>query len=131
MLQRDLIPPPPPQTGPTDGQKRAFDQIAAHPDSEIIVATLDGEVVATLQLNFLPGLAHDGAWRAQVEAVRVREDLRSQRIGTRLMEWVIARARDRGCWMVQLTSNRARLDAHRFYERLGFIGSHLGMKLYL
>jgi len=72
-----------------------------------------------------------GAWRAQVEGVRVREDLRNRRIGTRLMEWAIGRARERGCRLVQLTSNKSRLDARRFYERLGFSASHVGMKLYL
>jgi GNAT superfamily N-acetyltransferase len=82
-------------------------------------------------LTLLPGLAHDGAWRAQVEAVRVRSGLRNQRIGTRLMEWAVARARARGCWVMQLTSNKARVDAHRFYERLGFKLSHVGMKLEL
>jgi GNAT superfamily N-acetyltransferase len=123
--------PPDEQTGATPAQIEAFNTIAAHPDNEVVVATLDGEVIATLQLTFIPGLSSQGAWRAQVEAVRVREDLRSQGIGARLMEWVIERARDRGCRLVQLTTNRARLDARRFYERLGFVASHTGMKLHL
>ena len=131
LLNRDYIPAPPHQQAPTDDQIRAFDAIAAHPDHQIAVATWQGEVVGTLQLLFLPGLAHDGAWRAQVEAVRVRGDVRNQRIGTRLMEWVIAQARARNCHVVQLTSNSARLDAHRFYERLGFKTTHVGMKLTL
>jgi GNAT superfamily N-acetyltransferase len=123
--------PPDEQTGATSAQIDAFDTIAAHPDNEIVVATLGGEVIGTLQLTFIPGLSSQGAWRAQVEAVRVRADLRGQGIGARLMEWVIQRARDRGCRLVQLTTNRARLDAHRFYERLGFVASHTGMKLHL
>jgi GNAT superfamily N-acetyltransferase len=131
LLLRDAIPSPPPQDGPADGQIKAFAEIVANPDNEIVVATLGSEVVGTLQITYIPGISHNGAWLAQVEAVRVREDLRSQRIGTRLMEWVIARARERGCRTVQLTSNRLRLDAHRFYERLGFATSHVGMKLYL
>ena len=131
LLLRDSILDLPPQDHPSEEQINAFDTIAKHPDHEIIVATLQEEVVATAQLSFLPGLSPRGTWRAQVEAVRVREDLRSHRIGSRLMQWMIDRARDRGCWVVQLTSNRVRLDAHRFYERLGFTGSHLGMKLYL
>jgi GNAT superfamily N-acetyltransferase len=108
---------------------KAFSEVAAHPDSELMVVTLAGEVVATFQLNFIPGLSH--AWRAQLESVRVRHDLRNHRIGTRLMEWVIARARERGCRLVQLTTNAARKDAQRFYQRLGFKPSHIGMKLYL
>jgi GNAT superfamily N-acetyltransferase len=124
MLARDSM-------YPTPGQIAAFETIAAHPDNEIVVATLDGEVGGTLQLTFIPGLSFDGAWRAQVEGVRVRTDLRNQKIGTRLMEWVVERARERGCRVVQLTSNVARLDARRFYERLGFVASHVGMKLHL
>lgn len=109
----------------------AFAAIQAHPDNELIVATLDGEVVGTLQLTFIPGLSFDGAWRAQVEGVRVREDLRNRGFGARLMEWVIARSRERGCHLIQLTSNQARVDARRFYERLGFKPTHVGMKLHL
>jgi len=131
LLRRDSITAAPAEHGLTAAQIEAFDTIAAHPDNEIIVATLGGSVVATLQLTFIPGLSFQGAWRAQVEGVRVRDDLRSQRIGTRLMEWAIRRARDRDCTMVQLTSNNRRVDARRFYERLGFSASHTGMKLYL
>jgi len=130
ILQGSLVPHQE-QTGPTKEQIEAFDAIAAHPDNEIVVATFGGEVVGTLQLTFIPGLSFQGAWRAQVEAVRVREDLRGQFIGTRMMEWVIQRARDRNCRMVQLTTNKSRLDARRFYERLGFSASHIGMKLLL
>jgi GNAT superfamily N-acetyltransferase len=131
LLLRDSLASPSEEPGVTPAQVEAFETIAAHPDNEVIVATLDGEVVATLQLTFIPGLSLQGAWRAQIEGVRVREDLRSQRIGGRLMEWVVGRARERGCRVVQLTSNRARVDARRFYERLGFKASHVGMKLYL
>ncbi len=83
----------------------------------------------TLQLTFIPGLK--SGWRAQVESVRVREDLRNLHIGTRMMEWVIERARQRGCYLLQLTTNAGRKDAQRFYQRLGFQPTHLGMKLYL
>ena len=82
-------------------------------------------------MTFIPGLSFGGTWRAQVEAVRVRNDLRNQRIGTRLMEWVVTRARERGCRLVQLTTNVKRHDAQRFYQRLGFVPSHVGMKLML
>lgn len=131
LLVRDSLLSPPPEAGPTGEQAKAFGTIHADPNNQIVVATLHGEVVGTLQLTFIPGLSHKGTWRAQVEAVRVRDDLRNRQIGTRLMEWVVDRARVRGCWLIQLTSNRARLDAHRFYERLGFTASHVGMKLYL
>jgi GNAT superfamily N-acetyltransferase len=131
MLAQDSLTSPPEEPVLTAAQIEAFDAIAAHPDHEIVVATLGGEVVATLQLAFLPGLSFQGAWRAQVEGVRVRGDLRDLRIGTRLMEWVIGRARGRGCRLVQLTSNQSRIDARRFYERLGFRASHTGMRLYL
>ena len=131
LLLRDSLSHLSQQAGPNDEQLCAFDRIAVCPDNQIVVATVRGDVVATLQLTFIPGLTHRGGWRAQVEAVRVREDLRDQGIGTRLMEWVIGRARERDCRLVQLTTNRARLDAHRFYERLGFTPSHVGMKLYL
>jgi GNAT superfamily N-acetyltransferase len=129
LLRRDSLANPSEAPGVTVGQIEAFDTISAHPDNEIVVATLGGEVAGALQLTFIPGLSFQGAWRAQVEGVRVREDLRNQRIGTRLMEWVIGRARDRGCRLVQLTSNKKRVEARHFYERLGFRASHEGMKL--
>jgi len=131
LLNADYIPPPPPQAEPTEAQIRAFDTIDAHPDHKIVVADLDNQVVGTMQLTMLPGLAHEGRWRMQVEAVRVRTDLRSQGIGAKMMEWAIGLAREHGCWVVQLTSNAARTEAHRFYERLGFKRSHVGMKLEL
>lgn len=131
LLRRDSLTATPEESELSAAQIEAFDTISAHPDNEIVVATLGGEVIATLQLTFIPGLSFQGAWRAQVEGVRVRSDLRSQRIGTVLMEWAIRRARERGCRMVQLTSNTRRVDARRFYERLGFSASHTGMKLYL
>jgi GNAT superfamily N-acetyltransferase len=131
LLRHDSITAAPQEPGLSAEQIEAFETIAAHPDNEVIVATLGGEVIATLQLTFIPGLTFQGAWRAQVQAVRVRDDLRSRRIGSRLMEWAIRRARERDCRMVQLTSNNSRTDARRFYERLGFSASHTGMKLYL
>jgi predicted N-acetyltransferase YhbS len=131
LLRRDSITGAPEEPGVSPAQIQAFETIAAHPDNEVIVATLGGEVIATLQLTFIPGLTFQGAWRAQVEGVRVRHDLRNQRIGNRLMEWAIRRAQDRSCRLVQLTSNNRRVEARRFYERLGFSASHTGMKLYL
>jgi GNAT superfamily N-acetyltransferase len=110
------------------GYYAAFESIKADPNQELIVAELDGEVVGTLQLSFLPSLSYQGGMRAQVESVRVFQALRGQGIGAQMMEWAIERARQRGCHLVQLTSHKSRTDAHRFYEKLGFTASHIGMK---
>lgn len=110
---------------------KAFEQIDNDLNHELIVAEINGEVVGTLQLIFLPSLSYQGGLRAQVESVRVDMRLRGQGIGSELMKWTIERAKRRGAHVVQLTTHRSREDAHRFYERLGFSGSHLGMKLNL
>ena len=109
----------------------AFGVIDADPAQLLLVATDASQVVATMQLSFLPGLARRGALRAQIEAVRVRHDYRSRGLGTALFEWAIEEARRRNCALVQLTSDKSRTDAHRFYERLGFVASHEGLKLEL
>jgi GNAT superfamily N-acetyltransferase len=131
MLARDSVSEPSRPDGPAEMYLPAFEAIASHPDNELVVAMLNGEIVGTLQLTFIPGLSFQGAWRAQVEGVRVRADVRNQRIGTRLMEWVIERARERNCKLIQLTTNKVRVDAQRFYQRLGFTPSHVGMKLHI
>ena len=109
----------------------AFDTIDRDPNQELVVAELDGEVIGTLQLMFLPSLSYQGGTRAQVESVRVVQRLRGQGIGAGMMQWAIERARQRGCHLMQLTSHKSRKDAHRFYERLGFSLSHVGMKIEL
>jgi GNAT superfamily N-acetyltransferase len=109
----------------------AFDKIDSNPNFELIVIEREGEVIGTLQLMYLPSISFQGGLRAQIEAVRVDERFRNQGIGQKFIEWTIARARERGCFMVQLTTNNDRADAHRFYERLGFVSSHIGMKLNL
>lgn len=109
----------------------AFREIESDRASELWVGERGGEVIATLQLTIIPGLSRGGLKRALVEAVRVRADLRGQGIGAALMAHVTERARQAGCGMVQLTSDKHRLDAHRFYERLGYAASHVGMKLKL
>lgn len=109
----------------------AFAEIDADPRNELVVAEQGGEVIGTLQLTFLPYLTFQGGTRAQIEAVRVDERWRSRQIGRQLFEWAIERSRARGCHMVQLTTNASRPDARRFYERLGFVASHVGMKLLL
>jgi GNAT superfamily N-acetyltransferase len=96
-----------------------------------VVAEDQEEVVGTMQLSFIPGLSRRGALRAQIEAVRVRRDFRDQGLGHAMFEWAIAEARNKGCSLVQLTSDKSRTGAHRFYERLGFVASHEGMKLTL
>jgi len=109
----------------------AFEAIDADPNNELVVAELDGEIIGTLQLMFLPSLSYQGGTRAQVESVRVAEECRGQGIGADMMKWALERARQRGCHMMQLTSHKSRTDAHRFYEKLGFTKSHLGMKINL
>lgn len=107
----------------------AFEWIDQDENNELIVGEMAGEIVGTFQLTFIPGMSYGGSWRGQIEAVRVDGRYRNQGIGQRLMEWAIERARQRGCYLVQLTTNKSRSDAHRFYERLGFVASHEGMKL--
>ncbi len=105
----------------------AFDAIAADPNNALYVWEHDGVVVGCLQLTFLPGLSYRGRWLAQVEGVRVARALRSAGIGAKMMAEAEALARRRGCAKLQLTSNKQRTAAHRFYERLGFARSHEGM----
>jgi GNAT superfamily N-acetyltransferase len=111
--------------------ERAFRAIDADPAHLLLVADAGGDIVATLQLSFIPGLARRGTLRAQIEAVRVAARFRNQGLGSAVIGWAIAEARRRGCSLVQLTSDKSRADAHRFYERLGFVASHEGLKLAL
>ncbi|NKE63086.1 GNAT family N-acetyltransferase [Lentzea sp. PSKA42] len=111
---------------------KAFEVIDADPHQYLAVAVDDsGEVVGTLQLTFTSGLSRLGMTRATIEAVRVRADQRGSGLGEHLMRWAIDEARARGCGLMQLTTDASRTDAHRFYERLGFTASHVGMKLSL
>ena len=111
--------------------REAFAAITAQQGNQVLVA-LDGvRVIGCLQLTFIPGLARCGMLRAQIEAVRVIEDKRSAGIGEALFRHAIALAREAGCGLVQLTSDKGRPDAHRFYDRLGFVASHEGYKLML
>lgn len=109
----------------------AFAQIDADPRHELVVGERAGEVVATLHLTFLPSLSLQGGMRAQIESVRVTSALRGRGLGRSLFAWAIERARQEGCVAVQLTTNATRADAQRFYTRLGFEPSHVGMKLNL
>lgn len=113
------------------GYTAAFNAMERDPNCMLMVAIADGALVGTFQLNFLPSLSHMGAWRGQIEAVRVASHLRGQGIGIRMMERAIEICEKRGSKLVQLTSDKARSAAHRFYERLGFVVSHEGFKLKL
>jgi len=109
----------------------AWERLAADPNQYLVVAVRKSRVIGTLQLTIIPGLSRRGSVRSIIEAVRVHADERGSGLGTRLIEWAIEESRCQGCQLVQLTSDRARTDAHRFYERLGFTASHVGFKLQL
>lgn len=113
------------------GYERAFDTISADANNELVVAERAGTVVGVLQLTFIPGLTHRGSWRALIEGVRVAADARSAGVGRQLFAWAIGRARERGCGLVQLTSDKSRPDAIRFHGSLGFVATHEGLKLRL
>jgi ribosomal protein S18 acetylase RimI-like enzyme len=110
---------------------RAFDEIAADPGNELLVAVQGDQVVGCLQLTIIPGLSRVGMKRGQLESVRVGSRHRGARVGEQLVLEAIARARAAGCGLVQLTSDSSRTDAQRFYQRLGFVATHVGMKLSL
>ncbi|MCU1484559.1 MAG: family acetyltransferase [Actinomycetia bacterium] len=117
--------------GVTDRHRQAFADIAADARQRLLVAEVDGAVVGSLQVTFIPGLTYGGGERCQLEAVHVDSSTRGAGVGTRLVEHAIELARARGCAVVQLTSDKRRTDAIRFYETLGFTASHEGLKLQL
>lgn len=107
----------------------AFRAMNSDPNHVLAVA-VDGEkVIGTLQVSFIPGMARTGMWRGQIEAVRIAPDYRNGGLGQRMFEWAIALCKERGCGLVQLTTDKGRPDAHRFYDSLGFKASHEGYKL--
>jgi GNAT superfamily N-acetyltransferase len=112
-----------------EAYERAFADIDADPRNHLVVAEQDGEVVGCLQITYIPGLGRHGAERSLIEAVRVRSDRRGAAIGRTMVTWAIDQARARGCGLVQLTTDKRRTDAQRFYLGLGFTASHEGMKL--
>ncbi len=124
IRERDETPLP-------DAYARAFAAIDADPNNEVVVAEHDGAVIGTLQITVIINLTYQGGRRAQIEGVRVAESYRSRGIGQVLFNWAIDRARARDCHMMQLTADKTRPDAHRFYESFGFTASHVGMKLHL
>lgn len=109
----------------------AFDEIAADPNHRLVVAEKDGAIIGTIQISFIPGLPNFGMKRGMLENVHIRSDQRGSGLGTQMLAWAIERCREAGCGLVQLTSNKVRHDAHRFYERLGFTSTHEGFKLRL
>ncbi len=117
------------ETAPDAAYQAAFEQIEADPGSRLIVAEADGQVAGTLQLNLVPGMSRHGLLRAQIEGVRVAAGYRRHGLGRAMIEWAIGQARSQGCGLVQLTSDKRRPDAIRFYESLGFTASHEGLKL--
>jgi ribosomal protein S18 acetylase RimI-like enzyme len=119
------------ETPPADCYLKAFEAIAANPDQHLIVATENGAVIGTMQLTFLPGLSRQGQWRGQIEAVRIASSRRGAGFGQQMIRWAFEQCRARGCGLVQLTSDKNRRDAHRFYDGLGFVASHEGYKLML
>ena len=109
----------------------AFAAIDGDPNNRLILALCDGEIAGCLQLTFIPGLSRRGLWRGQIESVRTARKFRGRGIGRALFEHAIASSRERGCGLVQLTTDKSRADAHAFYDALGFVASHDGMKLSL
>lgn len=110
---------------------RAFDRIHQDPNQELIVLENDQqEIIGTLQLSFIQYLTYQGGIRAQIEAVRIREDQRGKGIGEHMFLWAIERVKARGAHLLQLTTDKKRPEAIRFYEKLGFTASHEGMKLH-
>jgi len=131
MLAEETIPPGR-EAEPDDPRyMAAYEAIEIDPNQRLIAAELNGRVVGTMQLSFLPGLSFIGSWRGLIEAVRIVADLRGQKLGEKMILWAVEQCRARHCKLVQLTSSASRADAHRFYARLGFVQSHVGMKLHL
>lgn len=110
---------------------RAFDAISRDSNQELTVVDHNGELVATFQLTFIPYLTYQGGIQAQIEAVRVKSTYRGQGVGTELFQYAIERATEQGAHVLQLTTDKKRPNAKRFYESLGFVDSHEGMKLHL
>lgn len=108
--------------------RAAFKAIESDPNQHLAVAVDSSGVIGTLQLTVVPGLTRTGMSRALVEGVRIRRDRRSGGLGARLMEWAADTARDLGCGIIQLTSDKTRTEAHRFYSKLGYVESHIGYK---
>jgi GNAT superfamily N-acetyltransferase len=110
---------------------RAFEQIDSDVNQYAAIFEINGDTIGCLQITFIPGLSRRGSLRGQIEGVRVARDFRGKGYGTRMIAWAIEECRDRGCRMIQLTSDKKRENAIQFYEKLGFVSSHEGFKLIL
>ncbi|WP_439476516.1 GNAT family N-acetyltransferase [Brevundimonas sp.] len=120
--REDVSLPPVPAYG------AAFAAIDSDLNQLLAVVTEGDRVIGTLQITFIPGLSRQGGLRGQIEGVRIAADRRGSGLGHRVFDWAIEACRSRGCSLVQLTTDRGRSDAHRFYEQLGFTASHFGYK---
>ena len=109
----------------------AFAHISRDPNNELLIAEFSGKLVGMLQLTYIPYLTHMGSWRCLIEGVRIDEKHRGQGFGKQMFEYAIQKAHTRGCKLVQLTSDKQRPDAIHFYEKLGFVATHEGLKLHL
>lgn len=114
-----------------DSYLQAFQDIDHDHNNELWLACFADAVVGVLQLTYIPSLTYQGSYRAQIEGVRIAEAYRSQGLGEHLVQWAVEQAKEKGCRMVQLTTDKTRKDALHFYERLGFKSTHEGMKLHL
>lgn len=114
-----------------DSYIKAYQAISADPNNELIVACRGDEVIGVQQITFTPYITHQGGWRATIEGVRTSSSERGKGLGTELIRFGIQRAKERGCHVVQLTTDKKREDALRFYESLGFKASHEGLKMHL
>jgi len=114
-----------------DSYRNAFAAIDADRNQLLAVVEQESEIIGCMQISFIPGLSRMGMWRGQIESVRIASHIRGGGIGRRMIEWAIERCRERGCRLVQLTTDKARSDALRFYQSLGFVDSHEGLKLSL
>jgi ribosomal protein S18 acetylase RimI-like enzyme len=114
-----------------DAYLAAFNKISKDQNSELVVATIDEKAIGVLQITFITYLTYKGGTRALIEGVRVDSSLRGRGLGRKMIEYAILMAKEKDCHMVQLTTNKSRKDALRFYESMGFINSHEGMKFFL
>ncbi|QWC22703.1 GNAT family N-acetyltransferase [Bacillus haikouensis] len=112
-----------------EGYLKAFKSIESDPNNELTVACHDKEIIGVMQITFTPYLTHQGSWRATIEGVRTSSAVRGQGVGSKMINWAVGRARERGCSLVQLTTDKQRGDALRFYQKLGFTATHEGMKM--
>jgi GNAT superfamily N-acetyltransferase len=131
LTRTDSFHPADHEAAPTPNERAALAEIDTDPNQQVLVTTLDDRVVATAHVTWIRTLSADGGLYCQVESVRTAADLRGRGVGTHLMATIEDQARRRGATRIQLTSDRRRDDAHRFYERLGYEPSHVGMKKYL